>query len=74
MLTPDFLAYLVEAPSLTQALKTLRYAEETGYPSDRGRLTALLSAQVSHDRRSRILKTEFDVPSSEIQPRLYAAV
>ncbi len=74
MLTPDLLAYLIETPSLTHALKTLRYAEDTGYPTKRGALTALLTAQLAHERRNRIYRSEFDVKPIEVEPRVFAAV
>ncbi len=51
MLTPNLLQYLIEAPSVTQALKTLRFAEHTGYPTDRDRLPALMAAMFAHERR-----------------------
>lgn len=74
MLTPDLLAYLVETPSLTHALKTLRYAEKTGYPTSRGSLTALLTAQLAQERRNRIYRSEFDIATVEAEPRAFAAV
>lgn len=74
MLTPDLLAYLVKTPSLTHALKTLQFAEDTGYPTDRGSLTALLTAKLAHERRNRIEQSEFDVVHVEAEPRVYATV
>ena len=74
MLTPDLLAYLVETPSLAHALRTLRYAEETGYPTTRGSLTALLTAQLAKERRNRLYHGEFSLEPVEVEPRVYAAV
>lgn len=52
MLTPNLLRYLIEAPSFSQALKTLRYAEETGFPTDYERLPALLTAMFARERNA----------------------
>lgn len=74
MLTPDLLAYLIETPSLAHALKTLRFAEETGYPTNRGNLTALLTAKLAQERRNRVVPSELGVAPVEAEPRAYATV
>ncbi len=58
MLTQDFLAYLIQTSSATQAIKALRYAEATGYPTHGRDIPALLTAMLAYERRNRSISPE----------------
>lgn len=68
MLNPDLLAYLISAPRATCALKVLRYAEETGYPTNADQLPALLTAMHAYERRNRSISGEPSVSERMTEP------